>query len=1536
MIPLLPTPVRRNDVDAQPWELSRVRLRSVGPKSARYRDVTIDLSELGKPLPLNGHARQSLLFGKVPRRPSPASVLFLENGGGKSVLLKLVFSVLLPGRRQVVGTNSRVLENFVLDRDTAHVLLEWVHAKTGERLLTGKVMEWRGHTVSQDASRLCEEWYSLRPDDDLDITSMPFTVGGRLQPLAEYRRLLAEADRMRPARQMNWERTSHGAWTEHLDTLGLDYVRFRFQRAMNVDEGEAAGAFTFKTERDFIDWLLTSVLDDEDPRSFADAFDKYALNVGDRDQMLGERRFVDGAASLMKPVAAAAADRAAGQQMLVGAQETYLRLAAEVTARLAVAEEHHAERQAAATELATAYSVKEQARDDATKVVNEIRRLTDRLRLGDAEKQDTDLEKLENELRLRSAAWDAAELLVTWRQRNADVEALTARVNKVEQRAAPMLDLRKSAATNFVRALISRAAKSDAHAKELGRQAAGLAQQTATTGTQVEQLTAIETEASLLRQQAQDQLLAIGREMDAAVKAELLERDDDPAGIAEAATLCAAELADRFRDVGEDLARLRGQLRDAAGKADAARRTAEVTAMEAAGIEAEHARLSARAAELAGHERVGDLLALDADHLRTAVTVDVHFDVLIAGLDRATREAGRRARELQRAREDHERVLAALGDGGLLPARDDVLRAREALEAASVPSVTGWQYLASGVAAGERAAALSAHPGLVDGVVVTDPALLHRAGEVLRSARLLPRSAVLVGSSALLLDISREQDAGTLLVPPNPAMFDELAAEAERAVTSDRLDALLDELAEQENRAERDQQLLSDLRSWRRDCLPGHLAELADKFEQLRERHEREAAESDGLGGAASALEEQLVASELAYPQLQAQAGEAKALAERLAALARQVAERPRLTADVEREQQRARAADDERAQLRQARDQLTAQRDGLLRQAENATNQAARLREESGEVIGAVTDAPEDPAADDGTMDLPTLRSNYKAAARAYDEVAVGSELLDKLRVAGELQAQARNLVDARPEAERALAVELLRTPECADAVSRGAAKAADERMQGSLAAERRAISGRIALLTQSLAGNKPVGQLVWIVLPDERKPIDIEHGARLQAAAEDDQRQVTAELEELRARRDLAARDSERAGKRVEEFDRVATRISDDAELPQHAVTTDAADRHEPFVGTADQALLRRDTVREEIRAARELRDDAVDLLQRTADRLREFSGDDAFDKVGRLRRTLQTATVETLASHAAEWQEQLTARLRSLDTDLEEIDRNRRLLVDRLAALTVAALRVLRAAQRLSKLPAELDGWSEQEFLRIRFSEPDPAMMRAALGVILDETAAASTRERKPASLRRDGMALLLRAVHAAVPKGFEVLVLKPDAVLRAERVPVAYMGDVFSGGQRLTAAIVLYCAMAALRAEQRGVKMRHAGVLFLDNPIGRASAHYLLELQLHVAQALGVQLVYTTGLMEANALRVFPLIVRLRNDADLRAGLKYLQVEERIAEQLPDEYADDADLGTGTLAASRFFRRPVTLGSAADVTAEPAAKTVMNPS
>ena len=270
---------------------------------------------------------------------------------------------------------------------------------------------------------------------------------------------------------------------------------------------------------------------------------------------------------------------------------------------------------------------------------------------------------------------------------------------------------------------------------------------------------------------------------------------------------------------------------------------------------------------------------------------------------------------------------------------------------------------------------------------------------------------------------------------------------------------------------------------------------------------------------------------------------------------------------------------------------------------------------------------------------------------------------------------------------------------------------------------------------------------------------------------------------------------------------------------------------------------------------------------------------------------RQQIRELPASALLGARRAWADAFAPRLRVLTDELEQLERNRDSIVDRLRGLVESALTTLRSAQRLSRLPEGLGEWSGQEFLRIRFEEPDQATLTERLGEVIDEATRAAVK--KNSDLRRDGMSLLLRGVQAALqPRGISVEILKPDAVLRAERVPVGQMGDVFSGGQLLTAAIALYCTMAALRSNDRGRdKHRHAGTLFLDNPIGRANATYLLELQRAVSDALGVQLLYTTGLFDTTALAEFPLVIRLRNDADLRAGLKYISVEEHLRPGLP---------------------------------------------
>lgn len=397
-----------------------------------------------------------------------------------------------------------------------------------------------------------------------------------------------------------------------------------------------------------------------------------------------------------------------------------------------------------------------------------------------------------------------------------------------------------------------------------------------------------------------------------------------------------------------------------------------------------------------------------------------------------------------------------------------------------------------------------------------------------------------------------------------------------------------------------------------------------------------------------------------------------------------------------------------------------------------------------------------------------------------------------------------------------------------------------------------------------------------------------------------------------QARARRETAEAAERETARLAEGFGQLVAGL-DELAPASGAVST-------AFVGDLDVAVDRLKATRAALREAASASAAGEDAVRRAADDVAKHAQDARYGGVtSPVRRHILGVSRAEMPPLAGEWAIALRPRLRSLTDDLTNIGRHRSGIVTRLRGMVGEALRTLRLAGRLSQLPDGLSDWSGQQFLRIRFDElDDDALLEERLGDVVDRTAegylegAGAT-----AKEQRDGMSLLLRGVRAAMPKGVRVEMLKPDAVLRTERLRVSEIRDVFSGGQQLTAAIVLYCTMAALRANQRGEGRRpHAGVLFLDNPIGRASAGYLLELQFGVAEALGVQLVYTTGLFDAGALSTFPLVIRLRNDADLRAGRKYLSVDDQIARRLDELPPSD---GTGRLAAVRVFRRPERAGA-----------------
>ncbi|WP_330341248.1 hypothetical protein [Streptomyces sp. NBC_00557] len=1575
------------------YELSRVRLYSIGPAGARYADTVLDLRGVGEPVP-DPAPTQAEFFEEEPsgppRRPAPAGVLFLENGGGKSVLLKLIFSVMLPGHRNTLGgASSGVLRKFLLADDCGHVALEWQHVQTGECVVVGKVSEWRGRQVSSDPRKFAEAWYSFRPGPGLSLDNLPVAESTAVRPPAEgtsgaqgrrrtmkgFRDALTEAGKAYPHLEVHWEEI-HDRWIEHLGDLGLDPELFRYQREMNADEGEAAGLFAVKKDSDFTDLLLRAVTDTRDTDGLADLVSGFGNKLGRRAELIAERDFTAGSVDLLGRIVEAAGARARAREVHVGAERRTRTLARRLTARAVQERVRAADLAQRVTAAAYAVTHSEGARERSALIAAELAYRHASLALAAAEKSAAAQKRELADARTLHSAWQAAEAVLRHRAAADRVARVSAAIQEAERDAAPALAARAKAAVDLVRALHAAAERAEALANEEEERSAAL--QEASDSAYRDSTTAA-TEAQRARSEAghlRQRLAEVEQETAEAVRAGWLDDsapDADPARAALAAS-DAEKSAVAAWDAAREAAR---KATEHAREAAAAETRAELTAARAAdaATAAQRAYDAERrlAESLAAEERLAELLSLpgapaagrpgvpgprssadDAPGARggaraeqgtdaetdagtrdgaaqpagpgahgtsrplaegplTPEELDRFADELRELLDDAVSAAERHLFELRTAAADDSRILGALGDGGLLPPGPDVLATVEFLGEHGIPALPGWRYLAQAVDPADHARVLAARPELVDGVIITDPDTHARAREALQDAALLPRSAVAVGTAAALLAPAPAADAApgdVFLVPPNPAMHDEHAADEERQALRARATERDEEIRALAARLGKDRELAARLASWRTGCPAGRLAELARAAEETRAFAEEAEAELAAARTVRAEADEAAAEAVQARDERQEAAQKARRAADALAGLAHRLRERAgwqarlRELADEAAESEaraqtcleRARAADEDRRAAQRA--------------ADDARRTARALRAERSEIAGAPDDVPVEDA-DAPQASLPALREAYRAASQVYEKVGVGADLRAEQARAESDESAARAELDRLSNKVRTRAEQLLQSPDGSDGPSRQAAAARAEELVQLLETRMSSASEQLGRLRGEAERHAPEDGEAHTELPEELVPRDAEHAqallrtataelaARTEALAE--AREAHAEL--LEAHR--AAEDA--AGG----FDEIAAMLRD---LLREHTPDEEQEEPEPYPGSLEDA---RQSAAE---ARRSLRGCAADLsaaeaaVREASDVLVRHANSTRYEQVRTpARQQIRELPASALPEHAQKWADAFAPRLRVLTDELAQLERNRDSIVDRLRGLVESALATLRSAQRLSRLPEGLGEWSGQEFLRIRFEEPDQATLTERLGEVIDEATRAAVK--KNSDLRRDGMSLLLRGVAAALqPKGVAVEILKPDAVLRAERVPVGQMGDVFSGGQLLTAAIALYCTMAALRSNDRGRdKHRHAGTLFLDNPIGRANATYLLELQRAVADALGVQLLYTTGLFDTTALAEFPLVIRLRNDADLRAGLKYISVEEHLRPGLPRQ-PRAGEAVHSEITATRMFRKP----------------------
>jgi hypothetical protein len=350
------------------------------------------------------------------------------------------------------------------------------------------------------------------------------------------------------------------------------------------------------------------------------------------------------------------------------------------------------------------------------------------------------------------------------------------------------------------------------------------------------------------------------------------------------------------------------------------------------------------------------------------------------------------------------------------------------------------------------------------------------------------------------------------------------------------------------------------------------------------------------------------------------------------------------------------------------------------------------------------------------------------------------------------------------------------------------------------------------------------------------------------------------------------------------VERYDNLPTRlrriVGDGAaatELSAEFQGDDAKDR--PLVDVLESNFdsCQSDLERAQKAAARVYSENYQSVFQ-----LRELEGK-TVDAVERMRRLLRN----DLEGRIGFWIDEIRAHGLVIAQELADFDTERRTVLALMNDCVRDAETVLRAAESRSRMPDNMGVWAGHCFLKISVPRRNDQAERL---VLLDRKLGEWIDVKNPKPIPV-GAKLAYHCLVAVSGKDqIEVKILKPEYNLRPFLHDIVKLKS-FSGGEQVTAAIILYCIIVKLRSQRRGRAASLAedsGFLLLDNPLGKANLPDFVDLQISMADRMGVQYICGTGINDFDALAGFPKIIRLRNSSiNPRTGANIVDVEGEAA-------------------------------------------------
>lgn len=1454
-------------------KLSRMRLVSIGHPRARFDDLLLDFRD--------------------DQKRATDSVLWLRNGGGKSSLLNMFYSVVRPRQTDFLGGKGgeehRRLTDYVQADDRAIIACEW--QLDGEdalfdgeplRYLTIVFHEHRGSSPTEGASAGLQRLFlaaESRPDvPELTLEGMPLTTtseDGRTmrRSLANFRRVWRDLQANHPDRDV-FVTDKQADWARQLESRGIDTHLFGYQLHMNSREGGVTELFTFSDADSFVDFLLKTAFDPQDADNVRGQVSTFRTELVRRHtELQPDHELCQGLLSRLEPFTAVAESRLELRQQLSALRDscTGLRISLDHLRTQAVAERQDYE--ARFEQFSATAADKLEAAERLTDLALGLRHHALTLRLETAEAEQAQRRTEMEAAAVQEELWTAAVPLARAMEYEAKAREHRAQLRSREASHAPLIKQLTEAATRFAAALHSERTrlKDDADTKmaeaSRHREDARSSRNEATECAKGEASAKARADEIDTRLRTADalwnRLIADGVALES-------EKADESDVVASRVAAEISRTSAKVRELKLTESELQQQLDALTDELGTLRNALSEKKMQMDGVER----------DLAAKHSAAEALATDHTLLSMLQKESVDLDKVCAEAVALGRDEIKRAQEailhLRLERADDEWATEYLHDHGRLPPARDVLSLIQWLQQEGVTCWSGWEYLEKNVALEKRRDVIARSSRVVSGVVVHDESTLA----MLREATSLPDLAgpVTVGMCQQLLE--GQADATCVVVGPSgDAMFDQSAAGRAEAEMTQRIARSRQEEGEKKQWHDAVHHLVSQLDQYASTYPASWLNDRLSSRDQL----------SHDIGE----IEERIESTSAADARLRQEQADVKARREALVDQEKELSVAHQRVLDFsEQHGQNLASWRRERVGLRQDESRLRARQQEFMQKAnqlelfassldaesQQLMGRAERLQDEESRIRYANADIPVSSAAS-----LESARKRYYVLLDEYDS-KVGAETLEQLAIQCDRDAaeyRERYQKKRKPHITDDLVARQIQALEPGVTADDAQVQAIKHHLEakgllGNVASRIKALGNQIKESKAQLSVRLRIDDLT---IDPDLSPDDAEEQA---AQADVHAAEAKAEGQSAEKQASECKQQANRIEATLEKLSGLKDRLQDlsttHADLLEHAqakVTGEADGRTiNPTVEVTDcQTAI--DRLSSGLIATKRKWADLDASAEKAVKAVHDWCRSDRYASLpdGVAARFIHFGALD-IENRLVYFREHLSTRLEQITADLAEADKQRDVVVDAAMSAVTQALELLARIARLSRLPDSVPGGGRY-FLDIDTNASEnPAERRARVAELIDEVIASGSVE--------NGLELVQRATRR-VARPLRVRVLHPDLDSSGTRVSIHQMAN-FSGGERLTGAILLYCALARLRGQQLGITQKRTSVLLLDNPIGTVSRVRYLDLQREVARALGVQLIYATGVHDIDAIASLPNVIRLQNSRrDVRRGRRVVELE-----------------------------------------------------